>query len=506
MLPGLVVFVSGLMWASVRDPYKRVEFSVRTNLGGIVKCLGILPKPNGQRPTVILLHGADGNLLDDGDYLRRFAEFGLNAISFEYNPNSEVNFEERFAAVIFYVKARYCARNADPSWVGLDLGAERALRYLMKRPDQQPSIYVGVAHNWGREFYSIMPSNITCQIVMLQYRNTDLFRAQWIHGLHKWERIADRTSLQSGSESGPAPVLPVMIRAVAEYCANYFTLVEPLRGNATSLHVAYWLPSLALLICFLGHLCLHSKRSALQVRDPYPRLTNAVFKLTLVIFSFVTITAGIVVILINLPVSKTSLWFGRNLLASATWREEFDLLATNSLARRGHLRLLLDNAELASYNRRLVNWGCAETLYRNYVLSPVIEPASAPELDWRRDLWEALYPRIRRESDMTSAAKIVVCFLRERVTVSSIATHNERGIDAMWRFGLSDAAGFESLYVAALRAVGIPARLNHVHRTEMWNGNAWQLSPRPPISTWKDLIAPERSNHFSQIHIQGGGR
>src|SRR5208282_5039922 len=93
--------------------------------------------------------------------------------------------------------------------------------------------------------------------------------------------------------------------------------------------------------------------------------------------------------------------------------------------------------ELAVYNRELINWQVDDKIYREYVLSPVIEPSTlkpsvvrnsatagdgqpSTSLNWRRPLWEEFYPRIRHESSLEDAAKIVVKHLHERVTITTL--------------------------------------------------------------------------------------
>jgi hypothetical protein len=45
-----------------------------------------------------------------------------------------------------------------------------------------------------------------------------------------------------------------------------------------------------------------------------------------------------------------------------------------------------------------------------------------------------------------------------------------------------DATGFQIVYVAALRSVGVPARLNASGQAEFWDGTHWQTAP-PPAAT-----------------------
>jgi dienelactone hydrolase len=94
-------------------------------------------------------------------------------------------------------------------------------------------------------------------------------------------------------------------------------------------------------------------------------------------------------------------------------------------------------------------------------------------MDWRRPLWEEFYPRIRHESSPGDAARIVARHLHERVTVTTLADP-PRTVPEIWRRQITDAPGFEVIYVAALRSVGVPARLHAQAPAEYWDGAKWQ--------------------------------
>ena len=49
----------------------------------------------------------------------------------------------------------------------------------------------------------------------------------------------------------------------------------------------------------------------------------------------------------------------------------------------------------------------------------------------------------------------------------------------MWRRQIVNQEDFEIIYTAALRSVGVPARLNVANRPEFWDGKDWQPAPRP---------------------------
>ncbi|MCL4790391.1 MAG: hypothetical protein KJ070_27015, partial [Verrucomicrobia bacterium] len=124
-----------------------------------------------------------------------------------------------------------------------------------------------------------------------------------------------------------------------------------------------------------------------------------------------------------------------------------------------------------------------EQMYQQFVLSPTVDRLPVSELDWRRKLWENFYPRVRREREPALAAVVIVRFLRERVGVDP-AFRNRVGVETIWTQQMTDESGFERVYVAALRSVGVAARLNERSQTELWDGSAWRAAPRPVTANW----------------------
>jgi O-antigen ligase len=161
----------------------------------------------------------------------------------------------------------------------------------------------------------------------------------------------------------------------------------------------------------------------------------------------------------HFAVSERTLALARRFSVSPKERSDFETLACRPIWQREKLQALLDHAELAGYNRSLVNWPVDQTNYEAFVLSPVITGETNESLAWRRPLWEEFYPRIRHESSPADAARIVADHLRERVTVAS-GPNLPRSVPEIWRRQVTDQAGFEMIYVAALRSVGVPARLD----------------------------------------------
>jgi hypothetical protein len=170
-------------------------------------------------------------------------------------------------------------------------------------------------------------------------------------------------------------------------------------------------------------------------------------------------------------------------------KSDFDYLLQQSLADNRPLAPLLAHLELADLQRRQFYPKLDDETFRAYVLSPEIARLPLAEVDWRRALWEHFYPRIRREADPMSAAQIVVRSLRERVGIDPSYRY-QVGVETIWTQQLTDEAGFERIYVAALRSVGIAARLNDAGQAELLHGNQWQPAPRLLIGSFEDKEFP----------------
>jgi hypothetical protein len=182
----------------------------------------------------------------------------------------------------------------------------------------------------------------------------------------------------------------------------------------------------------------------------------------------------------RLTISERTLAVARKHLVAPKERSDFEFLAAKTFWSGKRLKTLLEHVELANYNRELINWKLDEQVYQEFVLSPEIDPVADGDLNWRRPLWENFYPRIRKEQGPEAAAEIVVRFLRERVTIAQGA-NLPTAVAGIWERQITNERGFEAVYVAALRSVGVPARLDSRQRAELWTGSTWQAAPRPLI-------------------------
>jgi hypothetical protein len=108
-------------------------------------------------------------------------------------------------------------------------------------------------------------------------------------------------------------------------------------------------------------------------------------------------------------------------------------------------------------------------------------------------LWEEFYPRLHCESSPEDAAKIVVRYLRERVTIARLPGLPHNVPEIMSR-QMTDETGFEIVQTAALCSVGVPSRLDGHRQTEFWNGEH-RASAAQPVS----IQSFNKSNAFERI-------
>ena len=183
----------------------------------------------------------------------------------------------------------------------------------------------------------------------------------------------------------------------------------------------------------------------------------------------------------QMPINNTTSFLAGTFLVQSRLKEDFEYLISNPAYHGKRLGAILTHVELADLQRKQFYPELDESTFRQYVLSPNVDILPLNEIDWRRTLWENFYPRVRHESDPMKAAQIVVRSLRERVGVDPSYQYCV-GVETIWTQQMTDEAGFERIYVAALRSVGIAARINEQNKTELWTGEKWQTAPKSLIS------------------------
>lgn len=269
------------------------------------------------------------------------------------------------------------------------------------------------------------------------------------------------------------------------------------RGEAVSSDYWDWWTSWAPIVAIGGNVILairwfrlflpqsiQSARNGITLRRWFRSKSGLILLAVLVAIwalFFAVIYAG----LPQLEVNEWTLAGAQDWLVPGKWGNDFNFVVANggSQWRRYRIGVILDSLKLADKQRHRFYTNLDNEIYQDYILSPQIDSLPLPDLDWRPVLWEYFCPRVRRLNAPEAAAQIVVRLLRERVGID--ATFGaDVGVLTTWREGFTDEKGFDRIYVAALRTVGIAARLDGNARAEIWNGANWEPAPRPLITSF----------------------
>ena len=238
VLTALAVIASAsLLWAWRADPFRRVEFRLKAAPGLEAKGIAVLPKPQARFPVIIYPHDSGASVVDMGRELRRFAELGVAAIGLEYDLRNQAAFEEQMIALSRYLKDQPWALTNATAWVGVGLGAERALNLAFLRPELQPKLIVAIEPeirnpkpetrkkaeirnpNSASGDVSTRPAQVLlvhrdskeCETLAEQLRGA---------GMPVTLRVLPQLGHGLGEERG------AVMRAVAEYCAEQLPLAD----------------------------------------------------------------------------------------------------------------------------------------------------------------------------------------------------------------------------------------------------------------------------------------
>lgn len=568
-----LLFFGAMVWAKSEDPFVRKWFRVKTASFGKVECVAVVPKVEAgssfakastvakaladrtadkvaDMPVVFYLHGLGGSLMTDGRALRQMAELGMVTVSVEYNQTNYAAFEEQFLAVLEEVNRKERRERKDGgrdslkaglhtkvAWVGDGLGAQNALKFFLKHPDQRPDLLVQLGGGWVPELEEFnhkerrehkegkfLATDVTdstdggirrTEFLLVHGERDEVFPVEECRkvaeALLKWDgrgkgeprntRNTLKEELTTSSTENAVTsiatnrvdlkVLPglghslepdraLVIRQVGEYVRAHLTPKQPLPEFPAPPCYPFWVCAMPAFL-WAGFWAAKRRKNRIKIEEDRSLPPLAKWEIGLrvvagVLAAWAAAETAIHLIPPRLEVSERTLQIARWKLLAPKWQEDFSVLERMPIWKGQRLKTLLTHVELAHYCvYELINWKLPPEIYQNYVLSPVIE-GSEREMEWRRPLWEFYYPRIRKENTTESAAIIVARTLRERITIWP-GFDRPQGIDTIWKEQITGEKGFEKIYVATLRSVGVPARLDSTGKAEFWDGEKWRGAP-----------------------------
>ena len=495
-LLAILLFLGALFWAREQDPFSRKWFTLKTPDHSSFKCVAVLPKPLRRCPVIIYAHGAGGNLMNDGNDVRQVAELGLAVVSLEYTQTNPATFGPQLEALLHYVGRQKWADTNVIAWLGYSMGSIRMFDFALQHPELQPKLLVllGGAGLPEGQPNNLLPS-LHCRVALIHGEQDQTFP------------VADTKRLASILQSNGQPVdmriIPgmthgmdpdrgVVFRSIGEYCLAHLAGKDALQNYHSIAQwqaeaPPFWIFMLPAAVWCVGCCVWRWRRKPRSTEKiSLSRAEIALRWLAVLLAIWALVESAVHLVPPHFSVSDKTLSIARQFSVQAKQHNDFEYLAAQPFWQGEKLKTLLEHVELAGYNRELINWHLDDSLYRDYVLSPVITGHSDEHLNWRRPLWEEFYPRIRHESSPEAAAAIAARHLRERVMIAPDYP-KQQGVETMWHRQIVNPDDFEIIYTAALRSVGVPARLNAAKRAEFWDGKNWQTAPRPVLETWQDF-------------------
>jgi predicted esterase len=516
-VPALIglLFFGALLWARECDPFHRIWFKVGTRGHSKTECITVLPKTAQEPlPVAIYLQDSGGSLLESGNELRQMAEIGLAVVGMDYDQTNQMVFDEQFTALLEHVRRQKWADTNQIACVGFSRGAQRELAFVLNHVGLQPGLLIQLAGGWVPELEENKTKSFRAKVLLIHGERDEVFplaEAQRVASCLQSNGVPVELKILAAQSHSLGPNRLQVFRAIGEYCLTQFrgsTALSEYRSILSWQKLArplwlYWIPA----GIWVGIWLFLRRREGRGVDGeisggstpmaPLKKWEVGLRWLAAALAVLASVQTALHLIVPQMDVDPRTLAIARKYLVQSKELNDFDCLVSSPVWQRTHLKVLLEHVQLASYNRELINWKLDDQTYREYVLSPQIDLALDGGLQWRRPLWENFYPRIRKEQTPEAAAEIVGRFLRERVTVrrgmnrESEAGKNDQRLQkssptilGIWEGQIADEKGYEAVYVAAMRSVGIPSRLNSDGQAELFTGKVWQLAPRPLVGVF----------------------
>jgi dienelactone hydrolase len=490
----LIVAILGLWIALLQakraDPYRRIPLNFKTAEGASVEGIAVLPKLAGKFPAVIFFYGASEDLARSGNVLRKAADVGLAGICLEYDKTDRAKFEAQLDALLKYLPQQPWINANEITWVGFSLGARGSLDYCLTHPQSQPKLLVRISSGESEELDRLKsfsgPAGNTplrSQVLLINGSEDEVFSPDECRRVAQTLRACnvpvDLIFIDHQSHS-LGNIRPLVFRLVMEYAAAKMNV----SASAPPAVSTSWLyPALVILLaCVLAYSIIPAAFGWFR-RIRSRRSAGEMLKAVAVIASLSVVAwlMGSRMILVNAPITAKSLSLAKKFLVDPKSYDDFDALAAAPCWKGQKIGTLLDHLSFSELQKRQFYTELETSVYRKYLLSPIIAKTQTAEVNWRQELWRFFYPRIREDPDPQSAALSVATALREQIWFDP-GFDSRSGVDGLWARKFANQDGFNLLYVAALRSVGIAARLNDQNQAELWADRRWQPAPPPPIT------------------------
>ncbi len=158
--------------------------------------------------------------------------------------------------------------------------------------------------------------------------------------------------------------------------------------------------------------------------------------------------------------------------------EEMAFAAAQAYAGGASAQRISDLCSLARAHRSEFYGQIPESTYLSHMLTPSSGSFADADVDLRFALWRFSRPLTKGTRSPLVAADRIVSMLRRRLIIAREELAM-RSLAEAWGEGVVSATEFESLYVEALRSVGVAAKVGVGGRAIILNDGIWGNAPRP---------------------------
>ena len=488
-LNGVFVFCAllGIFgWARQADPFVRYDFTFQTPHFPPSHWFILSNRTTKVLPLLLYADGRPHNLLMNGLLMRKMAEAGLACLYTDNDPENAASMEEQYNFLLRRFGARQYGDVRKAVWIGRGKGAEVLLKLARKALGIHPAMLICVLQETGNiDINDELESKraIGCPIIIVsKHESADALRKAkaLVTSLRESGNQVDLITFEHADETRASDVL--LFRQLAERSRdkllrqNKSETGNPLQHEPTTSTWRFFWPSGSLLLAIF----------AVIMWEKAHKIGSVVFTRRLI--ACTVFICGVIAGLGGWT------WIERHAQAGGIWLTSQNNSRLNNdevlFAKKWNLAdakpgQIRDYIALADYNRGLVNWELDPVNYELYVLSPCLRTNSNAELGWRQNFWSFFFPKIRSAASPDEAANFLVKYLRTEVEINSGPLETTR-IQKIWDGRSASPEEFETLYVAALRSVGLGARLNLKGHAEILDNGKWQDAPRPPTLLTND--------------------
>jgi hypothetical protein len=462
--------------------------SLKTSRGEAVHALLSSPNPRTRRPIAVVVCDDSYTMLEMGRDLRRFADLDFVAIGIVCRSRNIAGFSQEFRTLTQYIAGKAWARNCPTVWVATGATSALLKQYYLIRIHDLHKHRVQDVNKETIELFSTQYRLSEMSVESLRLfanRSENSGRPPLAVQLPPNGEIPTAALLSPDEKWDLTKAHEFRMSILAEICHNtisqtsWRTIPKPSNpscfgvclSTAVGIAVVFWLLA-------WSYRC--QQRDSSSVGPRLIRWRAIVVAGSGIILGAVIVGVGMQITLASKP-SGWNIAFVRKLLIRPSDLGYFDFVLGESKPVGLPLGSIVEEVHLGSRARK-ETFGAAVGghEFSCYILSDRLGAAFDGHLDWRGPLWRFFYPRVKTSNSTVDAASIVVLALRERIMVDPRIPESS-DVGQLWKAKRTSLRDFDFIYVAALRSIGIAARVGKSGKAELLIGERWKLAPRPPI-------------------------